>query len=239
MTRIPLHADDRAQARATFRNTPLFAELDENQLERVLDHTRLARLDPEAHLFEQDQPATDIYLLESGRIKLSRISPEGQEKVIHLVAPGNTFAEAVLFSGMARYPVTAIALNACRVYCIDLQTYSGILHESIDACFAVMARLSRRLHEHVAEIDRLTLHNATFRVIAYLLDQIPEDHGGPDTEIRLDIPKHVIAARVSITPETLSRTFSRLQKQGWLSVQDNLIVMHDLERLRQYIREGA
>ena len=87
----------------------------------------------------------------------------------------------------------------------DAGYYAGILHQSTDACFAVMAQMSRRLHWQVAELDRLTLHNAASRVVRYLLDQVPSTHL-VTSEFQLDTPKHVIASRLSITPETLSRT---------------------------------
>ena len=75
-----------------------------------------------------------------------------------------------------------------------------------------MAQMSRRLHWQIAEIDRLTLHNAAFRVIAYLLDQVPSTDLDSSV-IHLDTPKHVIASRLSITPETLSRSFASMHKR--------------------------
>jgi hypothetical protein len=102
------------------------------------------------------------------------------------------------------------------------QHYAGILRQSTDACFAVMAQMSRRLHWQIAELDRLTLHNATFRVVSYLLDQVPSTHL-VTSEIQLDTPKHVIASRLSITPETLSRTFAKLSREGYIDIMDNMI----------------
>ena len=96
-----------------------------------------------------------------------------------------------------------------------------------------MAQMSRRLHGHIAEIDRLTLHSATFRVVCYLLDQVPSTHLGVP-EVRLDTPKHVIAARLSVTPETLSRSFSKLSREGLIEVHDNAITLTDVDRLRRF-----
>jgi CRP-like cAMP-binding protein len=151
--------------------------------------------------------------------------------------PGGTFAEAVMFAGSHLYPVTATALVKSQVWGINAATYEGILRQSTTACFAVMAQMSRRLHWQIAELDRLTLHNAAFRVVAYLLDQLPSTHLA-SAVIRLDTPKHVIASRLSITPETLSRTFSKLSRDGLLAIEDNNIRIHDIEKLRAYGRSG-
>lgn len=235
MNRTPLSGLDRSAAQQRLRQCPLFAKFKDAQLDTVLQHSSRALLAEGQTLFEQQQPAREIFLLESGQMKLARISPEGQEKIIDLISPGNTFAEAVLFSGERLYPVTASAVIESCVLCFDARTYAGILHQSTDACFAVLAKMSRRLHWQITEIDRLTLHNAAFRLVSYLLEQVPGDHQG-SWEVRLDTPKHVIASRLSITPETLSRTFARLTREGYIDIQDEAVSIKDVARLRRYTR---
>jgi CRP-like cAMP-binding protein len=172
-------------------------------------------------------------MLTHGQIKLARNSADGHEKIIDLISPGHTFAEAILFSKQKVYPVTASAILDSRLLCFDIASYADILHESTDACFAIMAEMSRRLHWYIGEIDRLTLHSASFRVACYLLDQVPSTHLGA-SEIHLATPKHVIASRLSITPETLSRSFSRLSREGLIEVRDDAVVLNDVGKLRQF-----
>jgi len=211
----------------------LFSDLNADQIDSVLGHTRVAELSEGDILFEQQQPARDFFMLTSGQVKLARHSADGHEKIIDLISPGHTFAEAILFSGQKVYPVTASALLDSRLLCFDIASYAGILHQSTDACFAVLAQMSRRLHWYIGEIDRLTLHGATFRVVCYLLDQVPSTQLG-SSEIRLVVPKHAIASRLSITPETLSRSFSKLSRDGLLDVQDDAVILHDVGKLRQF-----
>lgn len=216
----------------------LFADLSSEQIDQIVKHTRIVELAEGEILFEQSQPAHEIFLLDSGQVKLALCSSEGNEKIIDLIAPGGTFGEAVMFSRQPAYPVSASAVVDSRLFCFNAKTYADILHQSPDACFAVMAQMSRRLHWHIGEIDRLTLHSATFRVICYLLDQVPSTQLGVP-EVRLDTPKHVIAARLSITPETLSRSFSRLNKEGLIEVHDNAVTLNDVGKLRQFVQGGS
>ncbi len=211
----------------------LFSDLNESQIAIVLRHTRVVDLREGDVLFEQRQPARDFFMLTDGQIKLARNSADGHEKIIDLISPGHTFAEAILFSRQKVYPVTASAILDSRVLSFDIASYADILHESTDACFAIMAEMSRRLHWYIGEIDRLTLHSATFRVVCYLLDQVPSTHLG-SSEIRLATPKHAIASRLSITPETLSRSFSRLSRDGLIEVRDDAVVLNDVGKLRQF-----
>ena len=233
-----LSEEQLADAQENLRQCLLFSGLDDESFGKILSRTRSVLLEENDTLFEQQQPAKEIFLLRSGQIKLALISPEGHEKVIDLISPGGSFAEAVLFAGKPVYPVTATALLRSQVWGIDGATYTEILRQSTDACFAIMALISRRLHWQIAEIDRLTLHNATFRVVAYLLDHV----SGSDlasAEIRLDTPKHVIASRLSITPETLSRTFARLSRDGFIEITDNSIRIPDTGELRAFVRTGG
>ncbi|MEZ5540849.1 MAG: Crp/Fnr family transcriptional regulator [Pseudomonadota bacterium] len=233
-----LTPEQRSDAQVCLRRCVLFARLPEDQFDQILDHTRLVILQEGEVLFEQRQPAKDIFLQRSGQVKLALVSPEGHEKVIDLISPGGSFAEALMFAGAPIYPVSATALVSSSVWGVNAATYASILRQSTDACFGVMTQMSRRLHWQIAEIDRLTLHNAAFRLIAYLLDQVPSTDLGTST-IHLDTPKHVIASRLSITPETLSRTFAKLAKEGFLEIQDNAVDIHDIERLREYVRSGG
>ena len=238
MKRTQLTELDIAGAAPRLRQCVLFADLDREQFDGLIKHTRHVVLQENEVLFEQQQPAHEIFLLESGQIKLALVSPEGHEKIIDLISPGTSFAEAIMFSGHQTYPVTATAIVASRVWSIDAGYYAGILHQSTDACFAVMAQMSRRLHWQVAELDRLTLQNAASRVVRYLLDQVPSTHL-VTSEFQLDTPKHVIASRLSITPETLSRTFAKLSREGYLDITDNTVRLHDIEKLRAQVQSGT
>jgi CRP-like cAMP-binding protein len=234
----PLADTQHGEARQALQRCLLFSALGKQAFEEILARTRRVTLGEGEVLFAQQQPATEIFLLQSGQIKLALLSPEGQEKVIDLILPGGTFAEAILFSGRHVYPVTATAVVRSDVWAIHARTYAAILHQSTDACFAVMTQMSRRLHWHIAEVDRLTLHNSAFRVVAYLLDKVGNSDQSPIV-IKLDTPKHVIASRLSITPETLSRTFARLAREGYLEIEDNRVLIPDTERLRAYVKRGS
>ncbi|VAW77717.1 Nitric oxide -responding transcriptional regulator Dnr (Crp/Fnr family) [hydrothermal vent metagenome] len=237
-SRTPLNNIAVNDARELMRKSVLFQKLDNDQLDTIVKHTQAAVLQDGQVLFEQERTAREIFMLESGQIKLARVSPEGHEKVIDLILPGSTFAEAIMFSRQHLYPVTATALQASRVLCFDAKIYTDILRHSTEACFAIMAQMSFRLHWQIAEIDRLTLHNATFRVVAYLLDQVPSTDRGI-SRVKLNIPKHVVASRLSMTPETLSRTFSKLCRDELIDIDENGMVLRDVGQLRHYAKGGS
>ncbi len=220
----------------TMQRCVLLQTLDDDRFNEVVKFSHAQQLSENSVLFEQGSPLTDLYLLVSGGIKLLRLIPSGDEKVIDIIQPGQTFAEAALFSGSPKYPVTAVTLSPSVVVGFQAQPYMELLRSSNELCISMMAQLSQRLHWMVNEVDRLTLHNATFRLVDYLLDQIPDQSGDQQqTDLCLVAPKRVIASRLSIKPETLSRTLKDLEKQGLIKLNGSQIELLDVERLRQLI----
>ena len=217
----------------TMRQCVLLQPLEAEQFEQIVQASHAVQLSENSILFEQNSPLTDIYLLISGGIKLQRLAPSGDEKVIEIIRPGQTFAEAVLFLGGSKYPVSAVSVSPSVVVAINAETYLSLLHTSSSLCKNLLGNLSQRLHWMVNEVDRLTLHNATFRVVDYLLSHISE--GNDERVVSLGAPKHVIASRLSIKPETLSRTLKDLSKQGLINLDGQQIELVDIGKLRQLI----
>jgi len=212
------------------RRNPLFAGLDEDQLARVLQTAQVIKLDSGEHLFEAQQEARHFFMVRSGAIRLYLSSPDGSEKVLHLVTPGQTFAEAITFMDRQRYPVNASAVSKGEVIAFSNSTFREILQESTDTCFRLMADLSGWLKRQIDEIDALTLQNATLRFTNYLLHHIPAGQLH-DVQVELAAPKHVIASRLSIKPESFSRILRNMQQSGLISVESNTICIKDVAAL--------
>jgi CRP-like cAMP-binding protein len=215
----------------------LFSGLDDDQFKAITATMQLHRLAERDHIFEYGDKAERFYLVNSGQVKLYRLSGDGHEKVIEIIQPGQTFAEATVFMDKHFYPVSAEALEATELLSFDSATLVHILRNSVDGCFALIRILSQRMHQWINEIDRLTLHNATYRLVAFLIESIPGDvHTSP--KIHLTTHKGVIASRLSIQPETLSRILARLEKQGLIHVHGNDILINDLDGLKQHMQQS-
>jgi CRP-like cAMP-binding protein len=218
------------------RRAYLFAAMADEHLQVLVRSMQELNLKAGEVLFRHGQPAERFFFLSEGLIKLFRLSPEGDEKIIEIMRPGETFAEAVMFMGnRGRYPVNAEAISDARVLAFEQKTFLKLLHESSDACFGLLASLSRRLHMLVNQIESLTLQNATYRLVAYLLEQVPRDVS-TSGEVQLTTPKGVIASRLAIQPETLSRILARLRQGGLIEVHGNHITIRDVQALRNLVR---
>jgi CRP-like cAMP-binding protein len=210
------------------KNNLLFARLTSEQLRRVESRAERIHLSEGAPLFEQGDEAKRFFLVLSGQIKLFRLSPDGNEKVIEIYTDGDTFAEALMFLERPRYPVCASALTESELLSLSSKDFISMLRESIDTCFLLMGDMSQRLHGLIKEIDDLSLQSGTRRVASYLLNL-----AGTDADsFELEIPKGVMASRLSLKPETFSRIIRNLHERGILTVTRRSIEIHNRGELQ-------
>lgn len=207
----------------------LFSKLTDLQLNRVCKFSQIRKLNDGQMLFRQADKVASFYMILSGKIKLFRMSPDGQEKIIEIVKAGEVFAEALMFTSQADYPVSSAALSDVTVISINAASFHDMLWDSTATCLLLLGDMSFRLRKLVKEIDTLTLHSGTCRVASYLLQEMSE---GNDN-FKLDTAKNVIAARLSVKPETFSRIIKNLRVQGFLTIDGDDVTIHDVDALKQ------
>jgi CRP-like cAMP-binding protein len=217
------------------RQCHLFNAMDESQFNQILRHCQLKNFKAEQLLFQHGMPLTHIYYVYDGSVKLCRTTRKGNEKIIEVVQTGKSFAEGVLFKGMPKYPVSSIALKQTIVVAIKANEYLSLLKSSNSLCINMLGHLSTRLHWMLIELDKQTLHNASFRIIDYFLSQVADSEDS-SYNLCLTIPKRDIASRLSIKPETLSRSLKALVNKGLISIEDNHIILKNVEMLREMVK---
>jgi CRP-like cAMP-binding protein len=213
------------------RRSHLFSGLDEDQYLEVMNHAAPVEVAAGQLLFGQGDPVEAFYWVGDGLIRLFRSSPQGDEKVIELVGSGRFFAEAALFMG-GRFPVNAAAQTNSRLIAIDGAAFKAWLAQDASRCFRLLAGMSARLHKLVNEIDSLTLMKGTDRLLQYLLDHSEPDDSG-QTVVELEAPKQVIASRIGVKPETLSRLLHKLTDLGYIEMKGTSLYIKDEEKLRE------
>lgn len=214
----------------------LFRRLPDDAFDSILSQSNLTSLKRNELLFEQGDEANRFFLVRNGQIMLYQTSPEGNEKVVDIIGPGQTFAEAVMFMEGSRYPVNARATTSTELFYFDNNLFIEQLQKSNTLCFAMMADMSTRLKGLLTEISELTIYNAKHRLISYLLGHINDLQDQPT--VKLTATKSMIASRLSITPETFSRILSKLKKEGLINIEDETITLMQPEKLKEIIGES-
>jgi CRP-like cAMP-binding protein len=226
--------DDCSALYESLRSHYLFAGLDAADFEQLAKHIAATSLEKGEVLFHRGDAAEHFYFIDTGLIELSLIAPTGDKKTLEVIGSGRTFGEAVAFMQGHKYPVSAEALQDSTLCRIPNQTYVELIRSNSDASMRLLADVSRHLHDRVREIEHLTVQNARTRLTSYLVDHLVESPVDDQATARLDLPRHVIASRLSIQPETLSRLLRNLTDEGIVSVDDRVVFIHSVSRLRPY-----
>lgn len=209
----------------------MFSELQPAQIQKLACGTRLIEISRGTFLFNRGDKAHGFYLLLEGQVKLGIISPQGDEKIIGLIQPGQSFGEAVLFLERS-FPIYAQATLDSKVLLITREAIFDILDNDVTVVRRMLAGISARNRQLVNDIESLSLQNSTQRLIGYLL-QISTDSTNPG-RVHLPANKVTIASMLNITPETLSRIMLRLHNAGHIEVNGKEIIITNVDGLRNF-----
>lgn len=217
------------------RAAPLFAALDDDQFDRLRRRMQVQPFEAKQLVFQRGDPARHFYVVLEGSVKLTVQSRGGEEKIVERFGPGQSFAEALMFLEAPAYPVAAIGVEPGRLLATSSADYRAVLAESPGACLRLLGDFSKRLHGLVRDIEELTMASATTRFARLVLDLAqrtpPPCSAGP-VSVTLPESKQMLASRLAIKPETLSRILRTLNDAGVVSVEGRTIHVHDVERLR-------
>ena len=208
----------------------MFSGLEEETLHTLLGDSSVRNYPRNTSLFMQDESATRFYLVLEGWVKLYRQSVDGHESVIHVVAPGESFAEAAIFDTLI-FPVNATVVEEARLLYIPSKSFVKRLRENSDICLNILAALSRRQRQLVQHVEQLTVSSSAER-LALFLARLARQKEGP-VKLRLPLDKSLIAARLGMQPETLSRSFAKLRDMGVHSKSSD-IVIDDIAKLIKF-----
>ncbi|QCB46216.1 Crp/Fnr family transcriptional regulator [Hydrogenophaga sp. PAMC20947] len=222
---------------------PLFHDMDPAELQRLTQGCKLRRLGRGDPVFHIGEPCNEFHVTVTGQVKLFAISPAGQEKIIEIVGPGNSFGEALMFTNRP-YFINAQALTDTVVLSVAKATLLEEIGRDTRFCMRMLAGLSRRLHGLVSDVQAYALHSGVERVIGYLMRDLPDDvksgtDGAGDAAERpqrvvLPVSKAAIASRLSMTPEYFSRVLHELEAKGLIEMDKREIRIPDPQRLIRF-----
>lgn len=217
----------------TARRSTLLAGVSDEVAQEVLSHARLRSFDRGATIFLQGERASAIYIVAGGWVKLYRIAPNGTEAVVGVFTRGRSIGEAVAFRNDV-YPVAAEAVTDCEVIRIEADHFLRLIHDNPAIAVSILSATFAHLHGLVEQIEQLKAQTGAQRVAEFLLE-LAQCEAGACT-VTLPYDKVLIAGRLGMKPESLSRAFARLRKFG-VTVHQNHAKIADIAALRDYAEE--
>lgn len=208
------------------RQSPLFSGTTDEDIAAILRICKVREYDRAEVIFDEGEVAQGFYIVASGRVKVYKLSPEGKERILHVVQPGGNFAEAAIFAD-GLYPASAEPLERSTLIIFPKRDFLDLLAAQGQIAINMIGGLSRFLRLFAGQIEELTFRDVPSRLARYLLDLSHERNGA----VELPTSKSAIASRLGTVSETLSRTFRKLSDEGMIRVEGKTIVILDAGRL--------
>jgi CRP/FNR family transcriptional regulator, dissimilatory nitrate respiration regulator len=215
------------------RRSVLLAAVPPEICAQLLSKAHIRSLDRGATIFLQGERATAIYIVAEGWVKLYRIAPNGAEAIVGTFTKGSSFGEAVAFRHDT-YPVSAEAVTDCTLIRIETEVFLRLIRDSPEIAVSILSATFTHLHSLVAQIEQLKAQTGAQRVAEFLLE-LASCPCGP-CEVTLPYDKVLIAGRLGMKPESLSRAFARLKAHG-VRIRQNVAMIDDVVALRDYVEE--
>lgn len=212
--------------KGVIRRCHLFAGVTDTDLDLLVGICRLQDCVRGEVLFGQGDEANGFYVVAVGKVKLYKLSPDGKERILHIIQPGGSFAEAAIF-GDGCYPAFAEPLGPGQLVFFPKREFLDLLHRHSQIAINMIGGLSRFLRQFAGQIEDLTFKDVPSRLARYLLDL-----GGDEQPcVELPIAKSQLASNLGTVSETLSRTFRKLSDEAIIRVKGKQIEILDLDRL--------
>lgn len=213
---------------------PMFSGLNLDQLEKVKEVARFKELGKKELVFREGEKADTIFYLLSGRIKIYKLSNDGKEHILHMVNPGQGFAEAAVFLS-GGYPAFSETLEKSSLMALPKDGFLKLLEQNPEISLNIIANMSQHLKRFTDKIEDLSLKDVSARFARWMLTS-SEDHGRDFWD--LEITKGELAGQLGTVSETLSRTLRKFKDAGWIQVRGKFMKILDREALEQ-IAQGV
>ena len=217
----------------------LFAGLDANPLEAVLEAATVRRLAAGAVLLEQGDAPRWLYLIVEGRLKVGHMSPDGKPLTLRLLGPGDLVGCAAVFRKLP-YPATATAVVETKVLVWSAARFESLMDGQPRLAKNALSVVSGRAEEMLRRVHEMATESVDQRIARALL-RLARDAGRPvdgGTEIDFALSRQDLAEFAGATLYTVSRTLSAWQHAGIVASGRRRVVVCDLPRLTRLAEGG-
>ena len=223
----------RTQLKAFLADLPLFEKLSDEGLSRLAARAAEIEAPRRTVVCRRGDACLGMHVVVAGQIKLSLQTLHGDERVIELVAAGQSFGESVLFANLP-YMSSAETLADSKLVHIPKAAVLAELEKNPRFALCMIASLSARLNHLINDVEGYTLRSGTQRVSRFLLTHLALRGDRVEPTLTFPAKKGIIASHLNLTHEHFSRILHELSAQGLIEVRGRVVRILDPERLQHH-----
>ncbi len=227
MQRLPSKISNRLD---TLRACRYFSGVEDTILEKLAQETYLQRYQPGETIFWEGNDCAGLHIIETGSVKLFKISPQGRQMVMKTFADGDSFNEVPIFDGGTN-PVNAAAINVCDIWVVGCKTIRKTIDEHPEMARSIILNLSENLRMLVGLVEELSFYQVTNR-LARLISQMPDDQLMGKNAQRLT--QDEMAARLGTVREVVARSLKELERSGAIRAARGKIQITNADLLNEW-----
>jgi CRP/FNR family transcriptional regulator, nitrogen oxide reductase regulator len=223
----------------SLHTTDIFKSLTSEQLAGILKNGRTIKLQPKTILFHQGDPAQSCFLVNRGRLKLTKLNEKGKEVILRYIGSGELTAAITVLKKWT-YPVTAQAIEETDVVGWDHSTMMGLMRQYPDIAINLLGIILKRIEDVQHRYLEVCTEHVDQRIARSLLRLMRRAGSKTPEGIHIDIPlsRQNIADYSGTTLYTVSRTLSAWEKKGWILSRREQIVVTDPHALVLFSETG-
>jgi CRP/FNR family transcriptional regulator len=218
-----------AETLALWRQVPYLEALNESTVAALAAVATPRHYSAGEYIFDEGEPVAGLFLVESGRIKISRFSKEGREHILHFMNRGDTFNDVAALDGGPN-PATAIAHTDAVLWRVARPDLQRIATQHSDLAWALIESIARRARHLVSTVQDLAMRNVRGRLARLLLQQAEAMERG---DIPFALTQEEMASRLGTVREVVGRALRSLAADGMIEFERNRIVVVDRARLEE------
>jgi CRP/FNR family transcriptional regulator, cyclic AMP receptor protein len=211
----------------------LFRDLDESEISKIVDIAIARELKKNNHVFLQGDPITNVYFISEGKVKIYKSDSSGREQIVNIVKSGDMFPHVGFFR-KGEYPAYAEIIENSKLVVVPIDQFEKVLIDNPHLCIKVFNVLAEKIIDLQDRLEEQILNN-TYEQIIKLLVRLSEKHGF-DLEdgkvlLKSEFTNKDLANMIGTTRETVSRTLTKMKKEGLIEVNESGDMVLDPEVL--------
>lgn len=219
----------RREACESLRVIPIFRDASDADLETLALHLIERRFPKDAIIVDEGLAGDYMYVIRSGRVKVTKASDDGREKIMNLFGVGDFFGEMSLFDDQPR-SASVTTLEPTLLLALSRRDFMELLKRSSTLALCVIQELTRRLRDTGEQASSISFQKVQERTRG-LFERLARDEGGSDhSRITPTLTHQQIADMIGTSRETVTRAVKRLKEDGWLQQQGKRYVIPPDER---------
>ncbi|TCP52422.1 CRP/FNR family transcriptional regulator [Tumebacillus sp. BK434] len=212
----------------------LFKDLTEDELDMLGRGSQPTVIPKREYIFTPDDPGNQVYMLKSGRVRISRLSETGKHFTLVILEPGDVFGENALFADEPRRNFAEV-LDDAQICAIDKKEFEKIAMRNPSVSLKLAQIVEHRLNEAQEQIEHLVFYDVQTR-LARLLLKLADIHGervDGGVQIGIKLTHEDIASLIGSTRETTSKILNEFKANGWIDVKKRHIILVDQKVLAE------